>query len=205
VNRTLLSSAFIVLGLGVAASAQTAAQPSKVGVIDMEGALSATQEGQKAFTELQTRFEPRRKLLEKQRSDISALQDQRNRGGNTMSPEAKDAITRDIDQKTKVLNRDTEDAQADYQQETDKILAGLLQRMRVVIDKYARENGYSVILDVGAQQTPVVWITPSIDISNDVVALYDKNSPAAPATAAAAPAAKPPASSKPAVPPAKKP
>jgi outer membrane protein len=204
VNRTLLSSAFVLLGLGVAASAQTAAQPSKVGVIDMEGALSATQEGQKAFTELQTRFEPRRKQLEKQRSDISALQDQRNRGGNTMSPEAKESITRDIDQKTKVLNRDTEDAQADYQQEVDKILADLLQRMRVVIDKYARENGYSVILDVGGQQTPVVWITPAIDITNDVVALYDKNSPAAPA-AAAAPAVKPTPLPKPAVSPAKKP
>lgn len=203
-NRTLLSSAFVLLGLGVAASAQTAAQPSKVGVIDMEGALSATQEGQKAFTELQTRFEPRRKQLEKQRSDISALQDQRNRGGNTMSPEAKESITRDIDQKTKVLNRDTEDAQADYQQEVDKILADLLQRMRVVIDKYARENGYSVILDVGGQQTPVVWITPAIDITNDVVALYDKNSPAAPA-AAAAPAVKPTPLPKPAVSPAKKP
>ncbi len=119
--------------------------------------MGSTQEGQKAFGELQTRYEPKRKELEKKQSEIAALQDQLSRGSNTMSQEAKDTLTRDIDQKTKALNRETEDAQADYQQDTDKILGELLQKVRVVIDKYSRDNGYSLILDISSQQTPVVW------------------------------------------------
>lgn len=199
-NRTPFSAAFLVLGLIAIAGAQPAAQPNKVGIIDMQGALGSTQEGQKAFGELQARYEPRRKELEKKQSEIAALQDQRSRGSNTMSQEAKDAIARDIDQRTKALNRETEDAQADYQQDTDKVLGELLQKVRVVIDKYSRDNGYSLILDVSSQQTPVVWAANTSDITADIVALYDKNAPVAgPA------AAKPPAAPKPAVAPAKKP
>lgn len=202
-NKTLFFPAFLVLGLTAVASAQPAAQPNKVGIIDMQGALGSTQEGQKAFGELQVRYEPRRKELEKKQSEIATLQDQRSRGSNTMSQEAKDALARDIDQKTKALNRETEDAQADYQQDTDKILGGLLQRVRVVIDKYSRDNGYSLILDVSSQQTPVVWAANTTDITADIIALYDKNAPAA-APAATPAAAKPPAATKPAVAPVKK-
>jgi outer membrane protein len=173
----------------------------------MQGALGSTQEGQKLFGELQTRYEPRKKELEKKQSEITALQDQRSRGANTLSQEAKDALARDIDQRTKALNRETEDAQADYQQDTDKILGGLVQKVRVVVDKYARDNGYSVILDVGSQQTPVIWEANSANITADIIALYDKNAPAA-SPAAAPAAAKPSAAAAPkpaAVAPAKKP
>ena len=201
-NRTLFFPALVVLGFAAIASAQTAGQPNKVGIIDMQGALGSTQEGQKLFGELATRYDPRRKALEKRQSEITALQDQRSRGSNTMSQEAKDALARDIDQKTKALNRETEDAQADYQQDTDKVLGELLQKVRVVIDKYSRDNGYSLILDVSSQQTPVVWAANTADITADIIALYDKNSPAAAAPAAAKP---PAAAPKPATSPAKKP
>jgi len=203
VNRTLFFPAFLVLGLAVVASAQPAAQPNKVGIIDMQGALGATQEGQKTFAELQTRYAPRKKELEKKQSEIAALQDQRSRGSNTMSQEAKDTLARDIDQRTKALNRETEDAQADYQQDTDKVLGELLQKVRVVIDKYSRDNGYALILDVSSQQTPVVWAANTSDITADIIALYDKNAPVAGAAAVPA-AAKPPAATKPLVAPAKK-
>ena len=79
----------------------------------------------------------------------------------------------------------------------------------MVLDKYAKDNGYSVILDIGSQQTPVVYMADSIDMTNEIVALYDKSNPvtgasaATPAKPAVAPA-KPPASAPPAVPPAKK-
>jgi len=114
-----------------------------------------------------------------------------------MSDEAKQTLTRDIDQKTKALNRETEDAQADFQQDQDRILQGVLERMQAVIDKYARDNGYSLILDISSQQSPVLYAATSIDITSDIIALYDKNSPVPGATPAAgtpaAPPAKPPA------------
>jgi len=65
-----------------------------------------------------------------------------------------------------------------------------------VIDKYARDNGYNLILDVSSPQTPVLYISSGIDITQDVVGLYDKAAPAAAGAPAAAKPAAPPAPKK---------
>ena len=185
--RIFLPFSCLLLAIAAGAGAQTAPAPTKVGVIDIQDAIMSTKEGQKAATELQGRYDPRRKELEKKQAEIAALRDQYTKGSNTMSEDAKAKLTLDIDQKTKVLNRDTEDASADFQQDSDKLLNDLGQRFMAVVDKYARDNGYAVLLDVGSQQTAVVWATNGANIKDDIVALYDKN------TADTAPAAPKPA------------
>jgi outer membrane protein len=179
VNRTSLCLAGLVMALAAAALAQTPSQPNKVGIMNLQGAMASTQEGQKAISELQQRYEPKRKELEKKQSEIQALRDQLTRGSNTMSDEAKQTLQRDIDQKTKSWNRDSEDAQADLQADEDRLFQGFFEKMQVVIDKYARDNGYSLILDIGSQQSPVIYVSNTIDITTDIIALYDKNAPVA--------------------------
>jgi outer membrane protein len=174
-----------------------AAVPNKVGIIHIQNAIISTKDGQKAASDLQTRFAPRKADLEKKQSTISQLQDQLRKGNNTMSEDAKQKLVREIDQNTKSLNRETEDAQAELDQEQNKIMQELGQRIVTVIDKYAKENGYSMILDVSSPQTPVMYAANGIDITQDIIALYDKNAPAA--TTSAAPAAASPAAAKPAV------
>ena len=192
--RLFLPFSCLLLAIAAGAGAQTAPAPTKVGVIDIQDAIMSTKEGQKAATELQSRYDPRRKELEKKQAEIAALRDQYTKGSNTMSEEAKAKLTLEIDQKTKVLNRDTEDASADFQQDSDKLLNDLGQRFMAVVDKYARDNGYAVLLDVGSQQTAVVWATNGANIKDDIVALYDKNTAVtAPAAPKPATPAKPPA------------
>jgi outer membrane protein len=65
--------------------------------------------------------------------------------------------------------------------------------MMVVIIKYAQSNGYSMILDISSPQTPVLWADNAVDITDEIVALYDKNSPSATAPSKPAPAASKPA------------
>jgi len=198
------SPMFVLAALLILASvswAQGASQPAKVGVIHFEGAISSTQQGQKALTELQQRYEPQRKELEKRQNEINALREQLVRSSSTLSDEARQKLNDEINEKTRKLNRDFEDAQQDYQQDLDKILQEFYAKMRVVVDRYAKDNGYTLILDIGSPQTPVVYVAEAADITNDVVALYDKFNPVS--GAAAAPSAPAPAASKPAATPAK--
>ena len=181
-----------ILAMGIVSSAH--AQTGKVGVIHIQNAIIRTQDGQKAAAELQTRFDPKKKELEQKQNRIASLRDQLSKGSNTMSEEAKQRLMRDIDQLTKALGRDTEDAQADFDQQQQKVLQELGGRLMAVIDKYARDNGYSLILDVSTQPNPVLYISNNIDITSEIVALYDKNAPSATTgTPNAAPAANPPA------------
>lgn len=179
------------LGAGLA-PAQT-----KVGIINVQGAISSTKDGQKAGSDLEVKFSPRRKEVESAQSEINGLKDQLQKGQNTMSESAKEQLARDIDVKTKKLNRNMEDAQAELQQDEQKALQTIYQRMQVVIDKYAKDNGYALILDVSSQQTPVLFASNGIDVTKDIIDLYDKNSgpgsaaaPPAPGRTAASPAAK---------------
>lgn len=189
-NKGLSIFVSLALGLSTVVSAQSA--PTKVGIINIQAALVSTKEGQKAASELEGRAAPKKKELEKRQSDLQSLRDQLAKLGNAGSEEAKQKLMREIDQKTKSYNRDIEDAQAELDQEQQKILNDLGGRMMQVLDKYAKDNGYAIILDVSNQNTPVLFASNSVDVTQEIIKLYDTNAPApsssAPATSTVAPA-----------------
>lgn len=185
-NKKLVIPA-LALTAAFALQAQT---PTKVGVIQVQEAILSTKEGQKAATDLQDKFKGRRAELEKKQNDIAQLQDQLKKGSATMSEEAKATRMRDIDSKTTVLKRDSEDFDTDLQEEEGKLMQELGGKMMKVIEKYATENGLAVVLDVSNPQTPVLWRATAVDITADIISLYDKANSAG---SAAAPAKTPPA------------
>lgn len=200
-NQRMLQLAVALVGAAAAAFAQGGAQPTKVGVINIQAALIGTKDGQRAAGELEAKRAPKAKDLEAKQNQINQLRETLNKGSNTMSAEQREKLMREIDQRTKALNRDMEDAQADFEQEQQRILNDLGQKIMSVIDKYARDNGYTLILDVSSPQTPVLYATNQIDITQEIIRLYDAQSataapapaPAKPAAAAPAPAAVKPA------------
>jgi outer membrane protein len=173
----------LVLGMAAMAHAQT---PAKVAIIHVQNAILQTKDGQKAANELQGRFAPKKAALDKKQADIAALQDTLRKGSATMSEEAKAKLIRDIDANNKSLQRDTEDAQADLDAEQGKIMQELGNKVMAVLEKYATGNGYALVLDVSNPQTPVLWASQTIDITGDIVKLYDQANPGTGAPAAAA-------------------
>jgi len=172
------------------ASAQT---PTKVGIIHIQNAILGTKEGQKALADLETRTAPKKKELEARQAQILAKQEQLNKSSNVGGEEAKQKLIRDIDQMKKAFTRDVDDAQADLDQENGKVMNEIGGKMMGILDKYAKDNGYALILDVSNQQTsPVLFAANGIDVTGDMVLLYDKqNAAGAPTTMSAPPASKP--------------
>lgn len=171
------SKLLVVFTMAVAAALAANAQaPTKVGVIAIQGAIAATKDGQKAIAELDSKAAPKRKELDQKQTDINNLKDQLNKGSNTLSEATKAELYKNIQQKTTSLQRDFEDAQADMDQEQQKMLQQLGQKILAVIERYARDNGFAMIVDVSSPQTPVMYASPSIDITKEIIDLYDKNS-----------------------------
>lgn len=197
-KKYLFGLPILALGLaqiaGAQAPASSAPVPVKVGVIQIQSAIVSTKDGQEAAAELEKRLGPKRADLETRQTEIRDLQEKLQRGGNTMAQTVKDDLQRQIDTKTKSFNRDMEDAQAEYENEQRKVVDDLGQKMMQIIDKYAQANGYAVILDVSNPNTPVLYASNTIDVTKDIIDLYDKTQPAkttAPAKPAAAAPAKP--------------
>src|SRR3982751_1749926 len=178
--RSTWISGVALFCLSLAATAQTS---NKVGVISVQGAIVGTKDGQKASQELDTKFAPRKKEFDTRQSEVASLQHQFNKGGSVLSEDKRNQLARDIDEKKKRLERDMQDAQEELQSEQQRLLQSLGQRMMAVIEKYDKDNNYTMILDVSNLNTPVLYASSGIDITSDIVSLYDKNpSPSATST-----------------------
>lgn len=181
--KTIVSG-LLAFVLCVPLFAQTA--PTKVGTINIQVAMISTREGQAGVKELQDRFNPRQKQLQDKQGEIQSLQQQLQRGANTMSEDALRKLRQDIDDKQRVLQRDSEDAQMEFEQQQQRVFATISEKMQAVIDKYARAQGYVLIIDVSSPQSGVLFASNTIDITQDVIKAFDSDT-TAPAPAPAKP------------------
>ncbi|MGE5487411.1 MAG: OmpH family outer membrane protein [bacterium] len=180
-TKIVWRASLLAFGISALAFAQAQTAPTKVGIINIQQAIVATKDGQKAIQQIEAKFGPRRTDFEKRQQELMAKENQYRQGANTMAEEARTALMREIDLMRKQLQRDMDDAQAELEQEQNRILQDLGGRMMTVIDKYAKDNGYALILDVSNPQTPVLYASNTIEITRDIIDLYDKGAAVQPA------------------------
>jgi outer membrane protein len=129
--------------------------------------------------------------------EVATFKSQLKTQGEKMNEEARAKLVKDIESKQKVLQRQAEDAQNEFQQEQNTIAQRILQKLGPVIDKYAKDNGFGLLIDSSNPwpQGPVLWANQAVDISKAIVDQYNTVSgvpaPPKPATGAATPASKP--------------
>jgi outer membrane protein len=161
-----------------APSAATPTGTQKIGVIDIQTAILASNEGQRDFNTLNTKFDPKRNELQSANKEIEDLRRQLQAQDGKLNDDARGTLVKSIESKQKVLQRNSEDAQNDYQQQQNEIVQRILGKMAPVVRKYATENGLSVLIDVSNPwpQGPVLWARESVDITKAVVDAYNAQS-----------------------------
>jgi outer membrane protein len=165
------------------APAPTATGPTRIGVISIQDAILATNEGQKEFEALGKKFEPKRTEIKSMSDEIDSLKKQLD-ASKAPNDENRAGLVRQIEAKQKSLTRSQEDAQNDFVGQQNEIAQKILQRLGPVIDKYAKENGLGLIIDISKPwpDGPVLWAGQSVDITKPIVDIYNQQSgvPSAP-------------------------
>jgi outer membrane protein len=180
----------------------TAASPvGKIGIINMQQAILASNEGQRDFQTLSKKFEPKQTELKGMNDEVENLKKQLNTQGDKLNDVARASLVKSIETKQKELQRNLEDAQSDFQSQQNDILQQIGQKMMGVLDKYAKTNGYALILDVSNQNSPVLWAGASTDVTKAIIDEYNVVSKVPPPAATPAanrglPSAPRPAASK---------
>jgi outer membrane protein len=194
----------LAAGLSLSAIAQTAAThaataptgTTKVAVINFQAAVFQTNEGRQNIATLQKKFDPKRTQLKAQADEIDTLKKQLQAAGDKLSDTERETRTKAIDDKEKALQRDGEDASNDYQQAMGQTYQQLAEKVYGVVQSYATQNGFGVVLDAsagGQQSTPtVLWANQGTDITKAVIEAYNVKS-GVPAPAPEAPTAPTPA------------
>jgi outer membrane protein len=205
-TRTFIVAPLLAAALALGAQAQT----QKIGVLNMQDALVATKDGQKAVADLRSKYSPKDQELQKRQQELTAKQEQYRKTQNTISETAKATLERDIDSMQRTMQRDVDDVKQDMDADQQRMVNELGQKMMQVISKYAADNQFTAVFDVSGQPNNILYASNTADITQAVIALYDKAAPVtpsappskAPATTSAAPrpaTSAPPTAPKPAV------
>jgi outer membrane protein len=196
----------MVCVLGTAAvraqAAAGSASGGKIGIINVRQAIVTTAEGKQASAELQSQFSARQNELEGMNKQISDLRNRLDAGKNTLSDEEKVRLTQQGQRLTQQLDRKNNELQEDVNAAQADVVDRIGRKMMDVLDRYSRENGLVAVFDSSAQNSPILFASTNIDITQEIIKLYDQAYPLKGAAPATRPAATTP---KPATPPASKP
>lgn len=152
---------------------------TRVAIINIQDAITRTQEGQKLIQDLQKEYEPKSKEIEAVNQEINDLRAQLNRGANTMSDDARIELQRQIQQKERDAQRMVEDARGEFNQAQQQIFNDVGGKLMAVIDKFSKDKGYAIVLDISSPQSPVLYAVNEVNITNDVITAYDTENPVA--------------------------
>ncbi len=186
-KRSLALFVLLASGLVLNAAAQTpaahaapaapaAAVPAKIAVINFQLAVAQTNEGQRDFADLQKKYAPKEATLKALSDEIDNLTKQLQAQGASLSEVERNSRAKTIDDKKKQLDRETEDLRNDGQQEMQDFYNNLASKVYDVLQSYAQQQGYTLVLDVSQQQTPVLYVSNGSIITKAVIDAYNLKS-----------------------------
>jgi outer membrane protein len=161
---------------------------SKIGTINIEQAIFASNEGQRDFEALSKKLEPKQTELKSMNDEVESLKKQLSAQGEKLNDDSRGALVKQVEDKQKRLERSVQDARDDAQAQQNEIAQRILQKMAPIIVKYAGDKGFGLIMDTSNPwpQGPVLWAGPSVDITKAIVDAYNAQSgvpaPARPVT-----------------------
>lgn len=206
VIRMGFAAAVCCLGAAGALAQGNAASPAappvqKIAIINIRQAIVTTAEGKQASAELQSQFAARANELESLSKQIADIQRRLNDGANTLSDEAKAQLTSQGQRLATLLERKKTEYQEDLNNAQGEAIDKIGRRMLDVINRYARENGITLVLNSATDNSPVLYNSQQVEITADIIRLFDTAYPVKAgnsAPPAQKPAAKPAAQQTPA-------
>jgi len=173
---TLLFALASVISAGAQAPAP-ASGPAKVAVIAFQAAVSQTNEFQRNLADLRKKYDPKSQQLKALSDEIDTLTKQLQDQGAQLSDAERISRSRTLDEKKKRLDRDSQDAQSDFQNDIQQLYSSLAGKVATLMSDYAEKNGYTLVLDAGDQQNAtVLYAVPSTDITKAVIEAYNQKS-----------------------------
>lgn len=204
-KQSLAIAVLMASGVALAAAAQTPAEsagaapattttaaapagPPKIAVIAFQVAVGQTNEFQRNFADLQKKYDPKRQQLKGLSDEVDRLTKDLQTQGDKLSDAERATRAKQIDDKKKQLQRDGEDASNDFQNEMQEMYQGLASKVYDVLSNYAQQHGFTLVLDIAQQQTPVLYAVESTNITKPIIDAYNVKSgvPAPPAQPAGA-------------------
>ena len=143
----------------------------KIGYIVTPRLLSESKLGKESSGKLKAKAEAAEKGLQKKMDDLKKLQDDITKRMAVLNDSEKAKLGEEYEKQLREAKRSKEDAQQDFDKTRQAIENDMMTKFRSVIEKFAKENGFDMILDAGT----LLYISQKADVTNEVIQLADKS------------------------------
>ena len=151
--------------------------PMKIAILNVRQAIVTTAEGKQASAQLQSQFAAQQNDLQNMQKQITELQNRIANSHGTLSDDEQARLQRQGELLTRQFQRKQDDLNEAVNAAQSDVIDNIGRKMLDVLDRYSRENGYTAVFDTSAQGSPVVYGSSQIDITNEIVRLYDQAYP----------------------------
>ena len=148
------------------------AQDVKIGIVDVEQALSSTEEGKAAREEITRKMREARAQVEPMMEQRKALGEELQGKKYVLSDEAlfqKQVQLAELENKIKSK---LEELDGQLKIEQGKVLAPLETKMRTIIESIGKDQGFTLILRRDAPG--VMYTREALDITEEVISRFNK-------------------------------
>jgi len=135
----------MVTGVLLAASfacAPVEAEETKIGYVSLSKIFDGYERTKASDAQLEKKGKQRETELQGRVGELKKLRE----SVELLSDQAREAKTREIEQKADDLQRFRTNAARDLRRERDKVAKEILQDIRRVVDEYAKANGFAMVL-----------------------------------------------------------
>lgn len=155
-----------------------AAAPGNIAVID-SAAFSSEKAGitrvMNAMKTLEAKFQPLRTELRGMRDRLTTMRADIEKKRTIQDQRTTAQQIEAADQLELQIKRKAEDAQASYQKESLTALEPLQKDIFTALTAYSQSKGLSLLIDIN--RVPVIYSAPTIDITKDFIADYNRTHP----------------------------
>ena len=161
---------FTAVFLLLAQPAPSFARDLRVGVIDIQKAVSGTKEWKKEFLSFKTNFNREKKLISKKEERLKKMIDNIEKQGMVLNPELKKKKEEEVLKKKREFERYVQDRNEDLAKKEKEITNRILRKMADVINKIGKEKHFTMILEkkVG------LYFDNSVDLTVLAIQAYNK-------------------------------
>jgi len=155
----------------LAGSASLAAADNlKIGYIITPRLMQESKAGKEAQGKLKKRLEDAQKSLDAKLAAVKKLEADIDKKMTVLNDEEKKKLSDEYERQMRDAKRTKEDYQRELSKVEAEVMGDLNRRMRAVIEKFAKEGGYDLILDAGQ----ALYISNKGDVTSEIIARADK-------------------------------
>jgi len=158
-----------LLALGLAGAPARARAEQKLAFVDLQRALNEVDEGKTSKAALKREFDQKQKTLDEKKSEFDRLRGDFEKQAVVMSDEARKERQGELERKQMELQGLFVQMQKELSERERETTRGIFDKMHAIVSEIAEQEGVALVLTAEA----LVFATPSLDFTNELVRKYN--------------------------------